>query len=282
MTIRVAERRHGPVRPLGVAAGLRQAGSRAEDLVQRALTRVGLSHSESRIAVDAQDYWASTGSSSWKANSHWRDAHVFGDGGDLWYEIGRRHLEMYERGARMVGFDRPLGRVVEWGCGGGANAVHFAPRATEFVGVDVVPETLDECARQVSAHTDVPFTPVLAEVAHPERVVDKIGTCDLFLCCYVFELIPTPEYGERLLRIASSVLAPGGLALIQVKYHEGGFWSRPRRRGYRTSVAGMTTYAVPEFWELVTRAGLRPESLTLVPENELDKRYAYFLVSKGS
>jgi SAM-dependent methyltransferase len=280
LTNRVGERQHGSVRPPSVAACVRQVGSRAEDLVQRVLTKVGLSHSEHRIAADAQDYWASTGSSSWKANSHWRDAHVFGDG-DLWYEIGKRHLEMYDRGARAVGFDRPLGRVVEWGCGGGANAVHFAPRATEFVGVDVVPETLDECAHQVTAHTDVPFTPVLAEVAHPERVVDKIGQCDLFLCFYLFELIPTPEYGERLLRIASRVLAPGGLALIQVKYHEGDFWSRPRRRGYRTSVAGMTTYSVPEFWELVTKCGLKPEGLTLVPENELDRRYAYFLVSKG-
>ncbi|MFC4858695.1 class I SAM-dependent methyltransferase [Actinophytocola glycyrrhizae] len=259
---------------------MRKVGSRAEDLVQRVLTRVGLSHSESRIAADAQTYWASAGSASWKANSHWRDAHVFDDG-DLWHEIGKRHLDMFERGARAVGFDRPLGRVVEWGCGGGANAVHFAPKAREFVGVDVVPETLAECARQVAARGGTPFTPVLAEVAHPERVVAEIGTCDLFLCFYLFELIPTPEYGERLLRIASRVLAPGGLALIQVKYHEGDFWSRPRRRGYRTSVAGMTTYSVPEFWQLVADSGLRPEGVTLVPENELDRRYAYFLVSKG-
>jgi hypothetical protein len=103
---------------------------------------------------------------------------------------------------------------------------------------------------------------------------------DLFLCFYVFELIPTPEYGERLLRIASRVLAPGGLALIQVKYHDGDFWSQPRGRGYRTSVAGMTTYSVPEFWQLVGKCGLRPVSVELVPENELDSHYAYFLVAK--
>jgi len=280
LNIRIGERRHGSVRPPRVTASVRKAGARAEDLVQRVLSRVGLSHSDSRIAADAHDYWTSSGSATWKANSHWRDAHVFDDG-DLWYEIGKRHLDMYDRGARTVGFDRPLGRVVEWGCGGGANAVHFAPRATEFVGVDIVPETLDECARQVAAHTDALYTPVLAEVAHPERVVEKIGTCDLFLCFYLFELIPTPEYGERLLRIVEQVLAPGGLALIQVKYHDGDFWSRPRRRGYRTSVAGMTTYSVPEFWQLVAKCGLRAEVVELIPENELDRRYAYFLVSKG-
>ena len=263
-----------------VTAQVRRAGVRAEDLLQRVLSRVGLSQSDSRIAADAHDYWTTSGSPTWKSNSHWRDAHVFGES-DLWHQIGKRHLDMYDRGARTVAFDRPLGRVVEWGCGGGANAVHFAPRATEFVGVDVVPETLDECARQVAAHGDALFTPVLAEVARPERVVEKVGTCDLFLCFYLFELIPTPEYGERLLRIASRVLAPGGLALIQVKYHDGDFWSRPRRRGYRTSVAGMTTYSVPEFWQLVQKCGLKPEVVELIPENELDRRYAYFLVSKG-
>jgi hypothetical protein len=35
----------------------------------------------------------------------------------------------------MVGFTRPWHGVLERGCGGGANAVHFAQRATEFVGV---------------------------------------------------------------------------------------------------------------------------------------------------
>lgn len=273
------ERRQDLSRPPRVVARVRRVGSRAEDLVQRVLSRVGLAQSEARIAEDARDYWADSGGAKWKANSHWRDANVFGDGG-LWYDIGKRHLDMFDRMSRVVGADGPPRRVVEWGCGGGANAVHFAPHAEEFVGVDVVPETLDECARQVSAHGGGAFTPVLAEVAHPERVVDAVGTCDVFLCFYLFELIPTPEYGERLLRIAADVLAPGGLALIQVKYHDGDFWTRPRRRGYRTSVAGMTTFAIPEFWQLTERCGLRPEIVELVPENELDRRYAYFLVSK--
>ncbi len=264
---------------MSIATRIRQAGGRAEDLVQRVLARAGLAQSESRIAGDAQDYWAESGSAKWKSNSHWRDGSVF-DGTDLWSEIGRRHVDMFDRGARMLSFPAQWDRVVEWGCGGGANAVHFAKRTREFVGVDVVAETLDECGRQVAAHSDAAFTPVLAEVAHPERVVPDIGTCDVFLCCYVFELIPTPEYGARLLRIAHDVLRPGGLALIQVKYHDGGFWNRPRRRGYRTSVAGMTTYSVPEFWELVTACGLRPAAVELVPENELDRRYAYFLIAK--
>ncbi|MGH3517110.1 MAG: class I SAM-dependent methyltransferase [Haloechinothrix sp.] len=170
---------------------------------------------------------------------------------------------------------------MEWGCGGGANAIHFAPQCEEFIGVDVSSDTLDECARQIAATCATVFRPVQIEVAQPEQAVDKIGsTCDIFLSFYVFELIPTPEYGERLVRIARNLLAPGGLALIQIKYDEGRFWTKPRRRSYRSGVAEMTTYPIADFWQLASKCGLRPESIELVPKNELDERYAYFLLSK--
>ena len=119
-------------------------------------------------------------------------------------------------------FDRPLTRVVEWGCGGGANAVHFAPRSDEFIGVDVVADTLAECTRQVAAVCETPFTPVLVEVADPEKALAEIGgNCDLFTSFYAFELIPTPEYGVGILRIAFETLAPGGAALIHVSTASG-------------------------------------------------------------
>ncbi|WP_017985561.1 methyltransferase domain-containing protein [Amycolatopsis methanolica] len=102
----------------------------------------------------------------------------------------------------------------------------------------------------------------------------------MFLCLYVFEVLPTPEYGERILRLAHRMLAPGGLALIQIKYDEGRWLTRPRRRSYRTGPAQMTTYAIPEFWKLAARVGLRPEAIELVPENELDERYAYFFLTR--
>jgi SAM-dependent methyltransferase len=257
-----------------------QAGAKAEALLQRTLAAAGLKQAEAKISADSQEYWSESGSDRWKGDSHWRDAEAF-DAGDLWSQIGARHLAMFERGARAVEFSRPWGRVVEWGCGGGANAAHFAPQAKEFIGVDLSAESLDECGRQVAAHSETEFRPVRIEVATPEKAVEEIGTgCDIFLCFYVFELIPTPEYGERLLRIARDLLASGGLALIQIKYDEGRFWTRPRRRNYRSGVAEMTTYPIAEFWKLAELNGLKPESVELVPQNELDSRYAYFLLSK--
>jgi SAM-dependent methyltransferase len=263
-----------------VKAKLRRWGATVEALAQRVLVSAGLQHTESRIADDSQAYWHTLGDDKWKANSHWQDAPVFA-GSDLWSRIGREHLNMVERGARLVGFTRPWHRVLEWGCGGGANAVHFAPRATEFIGVDISGGSLSECARQVAAVCDTPFRPVVISVAEPEEALTEVdGHCDLFLCFYVFELIPTPEYGERLLRIARELLAPGGLALIQIKYDEGRWSTKPRRRAYRTGLAEMTTYPIAAFWELAAACGLQPEAIQLVPKNELDERYAYFLLSK--
>ncbi len=42
----------------------------------------------------------------------------------------------------------------------------------------------------------------------------------------------------------------------------------------------MTTYRIEEFWELTQRCGFVPETIELVPRNELDQRYAYFLLSR--
>lgn len=253
---------------------------RGRELLLRTLVTVGFRQSESRIAADSQRYWARTDGKRWAANSHWRAAPEFGDG-ELWSRIGREHLELFERGARMAGFTRPWDRIVEWGCGGGANAVHFAPRAKEFIGVDISLETLDECTKQVAAVCGTPFQAVPIDVAHPEKATGLIsGQCDIFLCLYVFELLPTPEYGARILRIARELLAPGGLALIQVKYDDGRWSTGPRRRSYTTAVAEMTTYPIPTFWQLAENCGFTPEMVHLVPKNELDERYAYFLLSK--
>jgi len=99
------------------------------------------------------------------------------------------------------------------------------------------------------------------------------------LCLYVLELIPTQAYGLRLMRIAYDLLAPGAQAFVQIKYATGSWRTRPRQRNYRSSVAGVT-YRIDEFWTAMAGIGFRPEAVALVPKNELDERYAYFLLSK--
>src|SRR5690349_3380328 len=95
----------------------------------------------------ARTYWGESGGADWKGNSHWRDSPIAG-WADTWDEIGKAHLSMFERFA-ACGNGLATDRIVEWGVGGGANAVHFAPLAREFVAVDVAQESLDETERQV-------------------------------------------------------------------------------------------------------------------------------------
>ena len=266
---------------MNIIGAARQAAVLSRELAHRVLGTVGLAQSDDRIVADAQAYWESPSSSHrWRSDSHWRGSSVF-DGTDLWDRVGAHHLELFDRMSRLVGPERPLGTVLEWGCGGGANAVAFAPRCAAFVGVDISRDSIDECAAQMAASTDTPFQGVVVDVSEPEAALTHLtGPCDLFLCVYVFELITSQEYGARLLRIAHSALIPGGLAFVQIKYGTGSFWTRSRRRSYRTALADMTTYRIDEFWQLAESCGFRPEGVHLMPHTDLDHNYAYFLLSK--
>ena len=161
----------------------------------------------------------------------------------MWDVVGRGHLELFDRLARVVERKEQLGTVVEWGCGGGANAVSFAPRCSSFVGVDISQDSLDECARQVTAVTSTPFRSVLVDVADREAALPRLGEpCDLFICLYVFQLIPSPEYGVSAScgsRIGPSPRA--GSAFVQIKYDPGSYRTRSRQRGYRTGWRGWRT-----------------------------------------
>lgn len=249
----------------------------AHGALLRVLQSMGLRQPEAAIEAASQRYWTE---SHQGRGSHWKTTARFAEG-DLWTRIGVRHLGMLSRAVRNLDAGPALGRVVEWGCGGGANAVQIAPVATEFIGVDVSAESLRECARQVEARCDTPFRPVLVDVRDPEAALRGITEpCDVFLCVYVFELIPSPAYGERILRIAEELLAPGGLALVQIKYDIGAWRTRPRRLSYRFSPGNTTTYPIHDFWELAVRCGFEPRYVELVPEDELDERYAYFVMAK--
>jgi hypothetical protein len=228
---------------------------------------------------DAGSYWAETGGGKWRSDSHWRGSDAFVNDED-WLAVGAEHVSLTRRLLPAVYAGGATPRTIEWGVGGGANAVHFAALASEFVAVDVAQESLDESARQVGATCDTPFQPVLIDVAHPEAVLDTVSECDLFLCFYVFELLPTAEYALRLLSIARQLLLPGGAAVIQVKYSTSDRWTRSRVRDYRENLANMTTFAIDEFWLHAERAGFQPRSVALVPKNRLDERYAYFALIK--
>lgn len=213
---------------IGSARGL------LREAVDRATVQLGLGHSEERLAHDARTFWNQTGEHGWRAHSHFRDADVFEEVD--WAGVGTDHWALFSRLARVAAPELSLDRVVEWGCGGGANAVAFAPHCREFIGVDVNKEALIECRRQVDAVGAAAFSGVEIDLTTPESAVSQIGEVDLFLCVYVLELVPSPEYARRLMRIAHQVLSTGGLAFVQVKY---------QTTDWRTAPATTATAAPP-------------------------------------
>jgi SAM-dependent methyltransferase len=234
---------------------------------------------DSALLHDAQRYWRGEADEAWRANSHWRGAGALDD--DTWLGLGQEQLRLFRMLAAGVHAPRRFGRVVEWGCGGGANAVHFAPLAEQLILVDVSSASVEECTRQVASACDTPVLGLVAEIDDPEVTAARFpGPCDLFICLFVLELVPSPAYGLRLLDIARDALREGGLAFLQFKYETSDPASRPRRRGYRRNLADMTTYRIDEFWVAALERGLDPIALHLVPRHGHDERYAYCLLAR--
>ena len=250
----------------------------------RSIQGVSRRNRQSRKALvrGNQSFWNDPDKQDLKTLLHWRGQGPFEDDA-LWLDLGRRHLSLFDRAAAWAGLTRPLEAIVEWGSGGGMNAVQFAPEAARYFGVDINAEALRECALQVEAEGSGQFIPVLIEAENPEAALDQIREpCDLFLRTYVFEALPGPDYGLRVMRIAHELLRPGGIAVVQVRYHAGAVASPVSRKTYAANWLRLTSYAVDEFWKACETIGFEPMFVTLVPvQPELDEaRYAYFALKK--
>jgi len=243
---------------------------------------IGFTESETKLIGDSQTYWNDAPDRSLKQNSHWRGVGIFADD-SRWLALGRENLQFYEEFARAVDLKHSLKCIVEWGCGGGINAVHFGRLADEFYGIDISASSLEECGRQMIAAGLHHFIPVLIDAGDPEAVLKRVqGSCDLFISTYVFELLPTPAYGMRILRIAHELLTVGGVAMIQIRYSEESAKTRSRAWGYARNVGRNATYRIEDFWQAAQKCGFTPRMVTLQPQQPLvnDGNYAYFLLQK--
>ncbi len=119
--------------------------------VRNWLERTGPGQSAALIESDAQAYWRNAAHPGWHSNSHWREGKE-----TLWDGIGTSTLALAEQLVGVTGGPLPRRRTVEWGAGGGANAVRFAARCDEFIAVDIAQASLEECERQVALVTPTP------------------------------------------------------------------------------------------------------------------------------
>ena len=229
------------------------------------------------LAAAAGRYWSGSAERPWTRDmSHWRGQGRWSDDA-LWSSIGHEHVEMFDAFRRQVGHVRPVRRMLEWGPGGGANALAFAPRVEALYGVDVSAPNLRECGRQLADAGYAGWHPVHIDAGRPADVLDAVADpIDLVLCTAVFQHFPGQAYGLEVLRVMRELLTPGGLAIVQTRYDDGSAELRPKDRDYARNVVTFTSYTVEAFWDGCHAAGLRPASVVLQPE----RRYAYYWLTK--
>lgn len=245
------------------------------------LHRFGRHEPESKLIAECGELWNDTADSRFANRSHWLGAGPFSD--DLWYRLGAETARMFDHAAQWANLTEPLECVVEWGSGGGMNAVHFAPRARKFCGVDISADSLDECARQL-AHAGLSnFQPVLIDAAKPRESIGMVDQpCDLFLCMNVIELLPGREYALEILRIAFDMLRPGGLALVDMQYDNGELHKISRRWSYAGNLGRNTSFRIDEFWFGCESIGFEPMFVRLLAHEPSlgDRQRALFAMQK--
>jgi hypothetical protein len=230
-----------------------------------------------KLAEAAKEYWSGSESEGDKRDlSHWKGSGRWADE-QGWRQIGEDHFALYGTLLRLVDRQEPVRSMLEWGPGGGANAVRFGREIPKFYGVDISEPNLDQCRREVESSGYRGFIPVSIDVAEPEGVLDRVGEkVDLFLSTAVYQHFPGKEYGVRVTRLAHQLLADKGLAIIQTRYDDGSPAFAPKSRDYRSNAIVFTSYKVDEFWQIAADAGFRPLAVVLRPAT----CYAFYLLSK--
>jgi 2-polyprenyl-3-methyl-5-hydroxy-6-metoxy-1,4-benzoquinol methylase len=240
--------------------------------------------SENKLAADSQDYWDRDyfDKSKLAQDAHWKNKGIF-ENQQRWLSIGKQHLDLILKYSSVLNLQFPVKQIVEWGCGGGANAVHLAPLTDNFVGIDIASDSLVECKKQVSEIGLNNFQPVLINAVSPETVLkENLAGVDLFICTYVFELFPSPKYGLNVLNLANKMLSSNGIAFIHIRYNDVKKELKSKRWGYKLHPYIMTTYTLEEFWESSKECGFEPLGIYLTPKQPLvnDSSTAYFFLKK--
>lgn len=196
--------------------------------------------------------------------SHWRGVGRWSD--EQWQLIGdetwRRVARLYQAAGRAFPEQTPP-VVLEWGPGGGANLYRFADHAKVIYGVDIAAKNLAETARVLAEKGHQEFRPVHLE-GEPASVRDQItDPIDLFLSTSVFQHFPSQEYGVEVLRVMRSLMVPGSMAYVQIRFDNGNPQFVPKDpSSYRTNHITATSYDLSAFWDILIEVGFSPLMVT--------------------
>jgi len=133
--------------------------------------------------------------------------------------------------AVLYGLEPPMpstARVLELGCGAGANTIGiaFASPGVRAVGVDLAPTAIDE-AREVAAAVGVDN--VEFHVGDLSELADgRLGEFDYVISHGVYAWVDR-QTREDLMAVVGAHLAPNGLGYISFNAHPGGYFRRSLR-----------------------------------------------------
>ena len=233
---------------------------------------------EDKIANDAGEYWVGSQSSENKRDlSHWRGRGRWTD--DKWREIGEHHFKLFEKLCSVSCIPKEnIQTILEWGPGGGSNAVRFSQHVSVFYGVDISQPNLHESARQLANTSFNGFKPILIAPGDPSACISKINCqLDFFLSTAVFQHFPSKNYGFKVLEIAHKLLKPGAVALVQIRYDNLKYRYRPKWRDYKYNAITFTSYKLDEFWKMCIETKFMPLFISLEPE----VNYAYYFLKNS-
>ncbi|KKN59093.1 hypothetical protein LCGC14_0545730 [marine sediment metagenome] len=226
----------------------------------------------SQILSEVNSFWHSENNPSdyIRSFSHFQDYGKWKNK-ELWDKLGLDNLERLET-LKMLSGKSEVVNMIEWGVGGGSNAVKFS-KEIDFYGVDISRDSISECKRQLKLVHNRNFDSQLIhiQIENPELVPELIPKVDFFLCTSVFQHFPSPEYGANVAEIAYDILKDDGIALIQIKYGE-----HQNYFNYNENFARFTLYPIPLFWALMTQIGFKVLAITL----ETKTFYAYYYLKK--
>ena len=224
--------------------------------------------------------------------AHWRGHGRWADDQE-WLDIGRKSLAMLrktlrvffpELGAALEAWQpgaEPLfsGPALEWGPGGGSNALTLAPLFPRYYGVDISEASLAECARQCASANLAGFVPVHLTAPDPMAVVGQIPEAvDFVLSTAVFQHFPGQEYAQQALHALYALMSPGALAIIQIRYDDGKARFSPKSGDYPSQCAVYTSFKLDEFYDMCEVARL--DVLEILITNPRIN-YATFILSSG-
>jgi hypothetical protein len=229
------------------------------------------------IRSDASHFWRSSiNSESVMDMSHWKGKGRYADQ-EKWDAIGKKHFVMVEEFFQFLKINKPIESMVEWGSGGGANAVKFVEKVDTFYGVDISESNLNECERQLRKIGYKEFRKIPIKINSPEKSLDFIKRpVDLFLSTAVYQHFPNKDYGRQITKIAYEMLSDDGLALIQIRYDDGKKIYKTKKRDYKKNYRVFTSYRLNEFWGICHEVGLNPIFIKLEPQ----VNYAFFFLRK--